>query len=59
VIALDRIERWPYRTVTLSNVDVFSCVTSWLVTISPMSAVDYIVTLVLPATVQLLPSAET
>ena len=45
-------------TATLSNVDVFSWVVSWLVTISPISAVDDIVTLVVPTAVHVVPSGE-
>jgi len=46
-------------TATLSNVDVLSVFTSWLVTASPMFADTGMVVVVLPTVVQVLPFADT
>ena len=46
-------------TLTLSNVEVFSCVVSWLHTRKPMYALDAIDSVVVPTCVQLVPFAET
>src|ERR1043165_2043072 len=48
----------PVVTVTLSNVDVFKTVVSWLVTARPTSAVAPIDSVVLPMLVHVLPFAE-
>ena len=49
----------PAVTVTLSNVDVLSVLTSWLVTARPMLADAGIDVVVLPSVVHVVPLAET
>ena len=47
------------ETATLSNVDAFRTVASWLVTTRPMTAFDPIESVVLPTIRHVFPSAET